>query len=72
MGITYEVTMSSDGEYGLSDPDPDKFTGMLRSVSYPSFPHHELISALIKIINVLEEVRQVGSAVRSSTVTKLT
>lgn len=32
MGITYEVTFPSDGEYGIANPDPDKFTGMLRSV----------------------------------------
>ncbi|XP_018494025.1 uncharacterized protein LOC108863857 [Galendromus occidentalis] len=32
MGITYEVTVTSDGEYGLSHSEPDKFTGMLRSL----------------------------------------
>lgn len=32
MGITYETAFPADGEYGAVDADPEKFTGMLRSV----------------------------------------
>ena len=50
MGISYEVVHSADGEYGVADPDPEKFTGMLRTVCGSPLSSHELVSLLVKSI----------------------